>query len=147
QLARARVLATQSRRPFRTRAVALLEEIQKKGTLGPDNQLLLAQLHQGMGPEGWAKASETLRVLVGRYGRNPLYLNVYAQGLLQHGDYDGAGPIIGQLEQVEKGRQADLGAAELRARLLELRGKGRQALAVLKAYADAPGARPERVLL
>jgi tetratricopeptide (TPR) repeat protein len=149
QVTRARVLATQQRRPFRVRAVALLEEAQKRRALDGDDQLLLAQLYQAMGPEAvwWAKAREQMQVLVGAHPRNPMYLSFYAQGLLQHGDYGEAERIIGRLEQLEKGRQASLGAAELKARVLELRGQGRQALAVLKAYAEAPDARPDRALL
>src|SRR5262249_54073377 len=66
---------------------------------------------------------------------------------IQHGDYVEAERLVTRLEQEEKRRQAPLGAAELKAQVLERRGQGAQALAVLKAYAEAPGARPDRVLL
>jgi tetratricopeptide (TPR) repeat protein len=149
QVVRARVLATQTRRPFRARAVALLEEVLKRQALAPDDQLLLAQLYLGLGedPVWWAKARELMQVLTGTHPRNPVYLSVYAQSLMQHGDYVEAERVVNRLEQVEKGLQATLGAAELKAQVLERRGKGELALAVLKAYAEAPGARPDRVLL
>jgi tetratricopeptide (TPR) repeat protein len=149
QVIRARVLATQSRRPFRARAVALLQEVHKRQTLSPDDQLLLAQLYLAMGGDdvSWAKAREQMQLLVDSQPRNPVYLTLYAQALLDKGDPVEAERIVARLEQIERSRQASLGAAELKARVLELRGKGPQALAVLKEYAEARGARPERMLL
>lgn len=149
QVTRARVLATQTRRPTRTRAVAILEEIQKRKALAADDQLLLAQLYLTMGPEEvwWAKAREQLSRLVANHPRNPLYLSAYTQALLRSGDTLEADRIIKMLERVEKERQLSLGAAELRSRLLEARGKGEDALKVLRAYAEAPDATPDRALL
>jgi tetratricopeptide (TPR) repeat protein len=149
QVVRARVLATQPRRPFRTRAVALLQEVHKRQALNPDDQLLLAQLYLGMGeePVWWARAREQMQLLVDLQPRNPMYLMMFAQALLDKRDPIEADRIVARLEQVEKTRATSLGAAELRARVLELRGKGSQAVAVLKAYAQAPDARPERLLL
>src|SRR5262249_45349485 len=60
QRARAQVLASQNRRPLRARAVALLEDLQKRQALTPADRFLLARLYQGAGPEDvwWAKARE-----------------------------------------------------------------------------------------
>ncbi len=149
QVVRARVLATQTRRPLRAKAVALLEELQKRQALAADDQLLLARLYQAMGPEDiwWARAREQMQTLVGTYSRNPGYLLSYAQSLLQHGEILEAERAIAKLEAAEKNLGTSLGSSELKARALELRGKKTEALAVLKVYAEAPKAPPERVLL
>ncbi|MCI0460203.1 MAG: tetratricopeptide repeat protein [Gemmataceae bacterium] len=149
QVVRARVLATQSSRPLRLKAVALLEEIHKRQPLAPDDQLLLAQLYLGMGSEGawWGKAREQMGLLVVTQPRNPTYLSAFAQALLQHGDITQADKLIANLEQVERARQVPLGSAELKAQSWEIRGKGEQALAVLKAHAEAADSTPDRLLL
>jgi tetratricopeptide (TPR) repeat protein len=152
QVTRARVLATQPRRALRARAVALLEEIHKRASLPPDEQMLLAQLYNGMGDDEvwWGKAREQMQTLTTTHGRNPLYLSYYAQSLLQHGDVGESERVIGKLEQVEKGRKAPpgaLGSVELKALALERRGRGSDALALLKDYAETADAPPERTLL
>jgi tetratricopeptide (TPR) repeat protein len=152
QVVRARVLATQTRLPLRLKAIALLEELHRKQALAPDEQVLLAQLYQSAGPDGagWAKARDLMQGLVTTYPRNPMYLSVFAQSLLQNSDVREAERCVAKLEQLEKTRQAPVGAfgsVELKARALEARGKGAEALPLLKAYAEAPGAKPDRLLL
>jgi tetratricopeptide (TPR) repeat protein len=151
-IARARVLATHYRQPLRHKAIALFEEIGKRQALPPDDQLLLAQLYLANGPDDlwWAKARELMQGLVTTHARNPLYLGQYAQVLLDRGDTREAAKIIAKIEQVEKGRQtADgaFGSIELKARVLELQGKGQEALALLKSYVEADRAKTERLLL
>src|SRR5262249_32380730 len=103
----------------------------------------------GMGSETswWGKASDQMKQLVAAYQGNPLYLSAYTQALLDRGALLEAERQIASLEKVEKERQACLGSAEVQGRGVEARGKGEQALAVLEAYASAPGAIPERALL
>ncbi|HYT93683.1 MAG TPA: tetratricopeptide repeat protein, partial [Gemmataceae bacterium] len=149
---RARVLATQPRQVLRLRAVALLEDVFKRQSLPPDEQLLLAQLYDGLGPDEkwWGKAREHMQTLTTTHNRNPLYLSLFAQGLLRHGDLAGAEGVIGRLERLEKERQlaaGALGSVELRAQALERRGRKTDALNLLKRYAEATDAPPERTLL
>ncbi len=63
---------------------------------------------------------------------------------------DDAAALIARLERLEKDRNEGQGAfatVELRARLLEAQGKGDQALALLRAYVNRVGAKPEEALM
>jgi tetratricopeptide (TPR) repeat protein len=151
-VARARVLATQGRRSFQTRAIALLEGAGKEQVLLPDDQFLLARLYLAFGDKDevhWGKAREQLRILLAASGRNPAYLATYARSLLRHGATAEAEQIIDRLEQAEKGRQVPagtFGSVELRAQALEAEGRGKQALTLLDGWARKPGAPPTRLL-
>jgi tetratricopeptide (TPR) repeat protein len=150
-IARARVLASQNRRPFQARAIALLEQAGKEQALVADDLFLLTRLYlsYGAGDAWWGKAREQLRALVTANGRNSSYLGFYARSLLQHGATAEAGQVIDRLEQLEKSRQVPAGAfgsVELRAEALEAAGRGRQALTLLNSWARRPGAPPERLL-
>jgi Tfp pilus assembly protein PilF len=152
QLARARVLATQNRRPFRVRAIALMEEVNRRQALPPDEQLVLAHLYLANGPDevSWGKARELMMSLVANYPRNAAYLALVSEALIKNGEAREALKQIGRLEQVEQTRQVVAGASpalELKARALEATGKGREALELLKKYAAAADATPERTLL
>jgi tetratricopeptide (TPR) repeat protein len=151
-LARGRILATQSRRPFQARAVAFLEGAAKQQPLAPDDRLLLARLYlsRGDGEASWGKARDQLKELVASNGRNPSFLVFYAQAMLQHGSPREAEQMIDKLEQVEKAKQlpaGTLGSVELRARVLEALGRGKQATPLLERFARQKDAPPERLLL
>src|SRR5207244_943956 len=102
QVVRARVLASQPGRPFRARAVALLQEVHRRQALSPDDQLLLAQLYLALGQDdvSWAKAREQMQLLVDTQPRNPVYLTLYAQALLDRRDYAEAERLVARLEQL-----------------------------------------------
>ncbi len=144
--ARARVLASQGGRAFRAGAVGLLEDLGRRGRLAPDDQFLLAQLHEARGDAGWPRARELLGGLAGGAGKRPQFLAHYAQSLLLRKDVAEAEQWISRLEQMEKTQRQDFGAAECRARALELRGRDDEARAVLTAYAAATPVKAERVL-
>lgn len=151
-LARARVLALQQRKPLRARAITALESLQKKHSLAPEDEFLLAQLYinHGSEPVWWGKARDTLGGLVKSYPRHPQYLLLFAQQAFLHKDLAEAERLTSKLEQVEKARGLALGAlgtVELKARILEAGGNGKRALALLTEYAAAPGAPPERIFL
>ncbi|MFO0969408.1 MAG: tetratricopeptide repeat protein [Gemmataceae bacterium] len=152
QVARARVLALQQRRPWRSRAIGLLEEANRKTLLAAEDQFLLAQLYvdQGAEPAWWGKARDILVGLVKSYPRQPQFLALFADQALVHKDVAEADRLTTRLEQVEKTRglsAGELGSIELRARVLEAEGEGKKALALLKEYADAPKAPAERSFL
>jgi len=149
-LARAKVLALQQRKTLRTRAIALLEGLQKKNALAPEDQFLLAQLYtnQGTEPVWWGKARDLLIGLVKSYPRQPQYLFMFAQQSLRHKDLGDAERMTTKLEQVEKARglsSGELGSVELRARIYEASGNGKKAVQILQDYANQAGAPPERV--
>jgi tetratricopeptide (TPR) repeat protein len=149
QRARARVLASHPGRLFRARAIQLLEDQSRRRPLLPDDQLLLANLYESTGKEGWAKARETLAGLVAAQGRNPAYLAHFARSLLDHGDVAEAARLAARLRDLAKARGLQPGAfgsIEIEARALELGGKGGQALAMLKAYAAANKTQPAAIL-
>jgi tetratricopeptide (TPR) repeat protein len=149
---RARVLATQNRRPFRARAIDLLERAAQEQPLAPEDQFLLARLYlaQGTGDVWWGKARGQFKELVANNGREPTYLVAYTQGLLDHGALAEAEQILNRLEEVEKSRPAlpgGPGSVVLRAQFLEASGRGAKALTVLESYAAKPGAPAERRFL
>lgn len=151
-LARAKVLALQSRKPLRTRSISLLEALQKKHLLGAEDQFLLAQLYLNQGPEPvwWGKARDLLIGLVKSYPRHPQYLHTYAQQALKHKDLGEADRMTTKLEQVEKARglvAGGLGSIELRARIFETAGNSKKALSMLQDYARMKDAPPERGFL
>lgn len=150
--ARARVLASQGQKQFRQRAIELLEELAKNKALTPDDEYVLALLYDAEGET--RKSQEKLRQLVQPRTRTPQYLAQYALSLIiQRRVPDAlteAERVIGWLEEIERqrGRGANsFASVEMRARLLEARGKGDEALALLQKHLTRKEAQPEEVLL
>jgi Tfp pilus assembly protein PilF len=151
-VARARVLASQGRRPFQARAAALLEGVARQQPLSPDDQLLLAQLYLARGKQDlwWGKAREQLKQLVTTQAGNPAYLAFYARALADHDATQEAEQVLDRLEKLEKARgvpAAEVVSVGLRAAALEKAGRGAQALALLERQARTPGVPPEKLLL
>ncbi len=147
ELARARVLATQPQRQFREKAIELFEAAGRAGRLEHGDQFILALLYDAGGD--WPKAGEQFRSLVLAQGKTPHYLAQYALRLVRQGEVDSAAQWIGRLEELEKERDVSpgqFGTVELRARLLEKRGQGDQALQLLREYIRRPRARPDEML-
>jgi tetratricopeptide (TPR) repeat protein len=143
QRARARVLATRQRRALRTQAIALLEKLNQRQPLVPDDQFLLARSYEENGD--WPKARETLTSLVLAQDKTPQYRSHYAQGLIRHGEVDEALRHIERLETLEQSQQAGPGAygsVTLRALALEARGEVDRGLSLLKAYVEKQGTQP-----
>jgi Tfp pilus assembly protein PilF len=146
-LARARVLATQTQRQFRDKAIELFESADRAGRLEHGDRFVLALLYDAA--DNWPKANEQFRSLVLAQGKVPQYLAQYALRLIREGDVDTAEQWIGRLEALEKERdlaEGWYGTVELRARLLEKRGEGDKALEKLRAYIRRPRARADEML-
>jgi tetratricopeptide (TPR) repeat protein len=150
--ARARVLASQSQTQFRQQAIEILEGLRHDNALVPEDQYLLALLYNAAGQT--EKANSNLEKLVQGPTRTPQYLFQYAVNLITWrklpDDLAKAEKCIGWLEQMEKDREAGpngYGSVELRARLLEARKQGEEALGVLRKHVSRKDARPEEIVL
>lgn len=145
----ARVLASQGgHRQFRVRAVELLEELNRTKALRPDDLFILAMLYEAEG--GWLKAKPLLQQLSQPREPAPRHLAYYVQALLEHKEIEEAEKLADKLEELEHQRGPDenaFAAVELRARLLEVQGKGDAALKRLEKLIRRPSAKPEEVLL
>ena len=140
---RARILGLLDSRSSRERAMACLDELNRKHALTADDQFLMARLYEANG--SLEKARNTIRGLASSFNSNPAYLAYYVRCLLNHHDLDDADRFIDQLENQEKVHRAGPGAfgsTELKAQLLELRGESRKALALLETQGRAPGPGP-----
>jgi tetratricopeptide (TPR) repeat protein len=148
QRARARVLASQGSRPFRTRAIAYLEDLARRKPLPPDDQFLLASLYEAQGEADWPRAEKLMHALLAGDGANPTHLAHFAQGLILRGKLKEAEPYLARLERLEKirGEAGTLGSVELRARALEVGGAPDRAQALLQSYAAGKNADPRKVL-
>jgi tetratricopeptide (TPR) repeat protein len=148
QQARARVLAVHNRRSFRRTSIAILEELNKEESLGPDDLYLLAQLHEADG--NWTQARQDFRDLLTSQSETPTFLAHYVQSLLRHGDLEEARSCLERLERLEQTRQVQpgsFGTARLRAGYLQARGDSDKALELLRANVARKDARPEELLL
>jgi tetratricopeptide (TPR) repeat protein len=147
-LAQAHVLALQPYPKLRARAVTLLEQLNRRQMLSADDQYLLVQLYQGDGHA--RKAREVLRTLLASHGGVPKYLNTYAHVLIGQREFAEAERAITRLEELEKAQKVEPNAfrtVQLRALLLDGRGKGDEALALIRRHVSRPGARAEEDLL
>ena len=145
---RARALAIFGSRSARDRAIAYLEDLDKRHAASPDDHLLLARLYEMN--SAWEKARNSILTLAPSFKQNPSYLAYYVRCLLSHHELDDAERFLDQLEQLEKARKAAPGAfgsIELRAQLLEARGESRKALALLETQARSPGASADLVMM
>ncbi len=157
QRTKARVLATQPQRQFREKAIELLQDLRVRGALTPDDQYVLALLLEAQGDEG--QSFQQIQALVRAQenqpqylaqGPSPQYLAKYVQMLLRQRLLDEAERWITRLETLERQRGLqpnDYQALELKARLLEAKGEGSKAVALLRAHAERGNARPEDILL
>ena len=147
--AQARVLASQGQRQFRIQAIALLESLERKGGMEPDDKFVLAALYEAEGET--RRSQEKLRSLARTPLRTPRYLAQYAMSLIaQKRELAEAERIAGMLEELEKQREAGPNAfasVDIRSRILEARGQKDAALALMKAHVERKGAAPTEVLL
>ncbi|HKB42183.1 MAG TPA: tetratricopeptide repeat protein, partial [Gemmataceae bacterium] len=144
----AQVLATQPVRAFRSKAIACLLEVEKRGALTVDDRALLVRLYESDG--NVARAREQWQALVNAQAANPAYLAGYADHLLRTRQLNEAGLILKRLDEVEKAKKVEagtFGSVELTARWLEARGEGAKALELLRGYVARKGSRPTDVFL
>src|SRR5260370_10235392 len=167
QLIQAKVLGSLHHHRLRGKAIALLEALQPKNALSADDQFFLARLlpqQTGKGvrpPEfkgsdpfsdsvAWAKTRNLLKTLTLQYPKNARYLAYAAQLHIEQKEFSEAEPIIARLESVERERKTTpggFGSIELPAKILELRGLGSQATALLTSYAEQEEAPVRKLLL
>ncbi len=156
---KAHVMATQSQSQFRKRAIELLGELRKRDSLLPDDRFVLALLYEGQGDkDGWIKARQEFQALCMPVSEGeqreylndvPRYLSRFVQGLIRHNEIGDAQTGLTNLAALEKQREVKRGAfgtVELEARLLEAEKRGDEAVALLKTYAERPGANAAEVL-
>jgi tetratricopeptide (TPR) repeat protein len=139
--ARITVLALSPGRHERRQAIPILEKLIDGKAAMPEDQFLLAQLYEGQGD--WGRASKAmLKLLSQPQGEAPRYLAHFALGLTRRGELDEAQAWLDKLEKRERGAGAPLPedvrakVTEAKARLLKARGQGREAAALLTAYAE-----------
>src|SRR5262249_45762384 len=149
--AKARVLASQNQKQFRTRAIELLEGLARSESLLPDDRYVLSLLYEAEGQE--RKARDELGKLI-REPRNRQHLARYALRLITQRqlptDLDEAEKKIGWLEELERQREVGpngFASVELRARVEEARGRPDEAAKRLRRHVNRAGAKPEEVLL
>jgi tetratricopeptide (TPR) repeat protein len=147
---KARVLATQSQKQFRARAVELLQELQRGGALLPDDRFVLGVLYDADG--NWPAAAELVRDLTRLPAPTPRHLAWYVMGLLRQKSVDlsEAERCVQRLQQLERGyrvRPNHFASVELQARLLEANGRGDEALKLLREHLAGKDAPPEEGLL
>lgn len=152
QLFQAKVLGSLNHQKLRGKAIAILEGLQQKNMLQADDQFFLARLHALQLPEpvAWAKTRNLLKALTLQFPKNARYLAYAAQLHIQQKEFNDAEPIIGKLEAIERERKTTaggFGSIELRAKMLETRGLGTQAAALLTDYVNQPHAAPMRKVL
>lgn len=152
RLMQAKVLAALPSHRLRARAISVLEGLHQKQLLGADDRFLLAHLlHQHASDAAtWAKTRALLHDLTQAAPRSPRFLAYYANLLILNKDVPQAEPIVARLESLEREHKLPPGAfgsIEMKARCLELRGRGAEAVALLKTFAAQKDAPPDRALL
>jgi tetratricopeptide (TPR) repeat protein len=147
----ARVLAAQSQKQFRDHAIKLLDELSRARATSSDDEFVLAMLFDAAGQP--AKSRERLKKLCQPQTRSPRYLAQYAMTLLAQGkpeELTETETVIGWIEEIEKQTKSApnrFASVELRARVLEARGKGDDAIALLVHHTERDGAKPEEMVL
>lgn len=148
--ARVTVLALSPDRQERRQAIPLLERLVEGKTATPEDQFLLAQLYEATGD--WPNARKTLLKLLSQpQGDSPRNVAHFALSLVRHEEPQEAQAWLDRLDQRKQGagaplpREARAEATEAKARLLKARGRGREAIEFLTAYAGEEGVSPAAV--
>jgi tetratricopeptide (TPR) repeat protein len=158
QRARARVLATQPQKRYRTLAIEIFEAMGGNGGINTEDSYLLALLYDttGQGAKSRSLLKEIVTKLSGMANarlqpQTSLYMAQLIQGLIRNKELKEAAVWLDRLEGIEKERnlpKGTLATVELRARLLEEQGERDQALDLLRTYAEREKALPtDRLLL
>jgi tetratricopeptide (TPR) repeat protein len=132
---RAAVLATQNAHRLRAKAIAILEELNKRRALTANDQLRLARLYDAHGEP--RKALDQLGNLATTHDDDPVLWTYYAQSLLRQRPCQveaaqGCVDKLKRMEQAQKVEPGTFGTVELQAQVLEARGKADEAIALLE---------------
>ena len=139
QLVQAKVLGSIKHYRLQGKAITMLEALHKKNVLLAEDQFLLARLQAQHDRTLWQKTRQLLKALTLNYPKNPRFLAFTAHMHIQHKEFPEAEQTIVRLEQLERERKivgGGFGSIELRAKALEMRGFGSQAVALLTTYAE-----------
>jgi cellulose synthase operon protein C len=152
RLVQARVLAALASHALRRQAIQLLDAMQQQRSLALEDQFQLAYLLHLDSPDAatWKRARDLLTGVTTAQPHDARYLAAFANLLILHHEVADAEPLIARLEQLERDRKLPmglLGSVELKARLLELRGRDQDAIALLAEYVRQKDAVPSRTLL
>ncbi len=137
----ATLLALQKSRREQRRAIPILEDLIKRQEALPEDRFLLAQLYEATGD--WPKAQKAMLALLSLPdGGNSRHLAYYALSLLRHEQPKEAEVWLGKLEK----KQGDpLVVTEIRARLAEAQGNGKEAVRLLERLAADKNANLVRI--
>jgi cellulose synthase operon protein C len=130
----ARVLAYQPNLAQRQRAIKILEGLISEKTASDDDQFVLAQLYESGGE--WTKTRDVMLSLLASDRKNPNYLVFFANCLLLRGQVDEASTVLSSLGALEP---SSFRTTELKARVLHLRDKDQDAVALVQKYLAQPG--------
>ena len=123
-------------RPSRHReAIQILEELAARQRLLAADRFLLARLFHVT--RDWMKARSQMLSLLTTEGSNPTYLAFYVDALLRRGDQHEAAVWLDKMEKVQPRAYQTI---DLRARLLQARGKTDEAVRLITSYAGDKGA-------
>jgi tetratricopeptide (TPR) repeat protein len=129
QHAKALLLATRLSR--RKEAIHLFEDLARRDTLPAVERFALVKLY--LTEDNWPQAQlHMLTLLASPDGKNPNYEAYYARRLLQRGDINDA---QAQLTKLEKALPDAPLTREIKARVLQAKGKDAEAMAVIQEYA------------
>jgi tetratricopeptide (TPR) repeat protein len=130
--ARAKVLAFRNNRVARRTAIRILQELDQREQLVPDDRYLLARLYEADGD--WTQAHRQMRSLLASDDKNPLFLAYVVRALLRRGTTDEARPWFDTLEKLDPSGPATM---ELKARLLKQGGRAGDAVELLRSFVQA----------
>ena len=133
----ARLKASDPKQGEREKAVAILKNLIETGSATPEDILELAKALVAAGD--WMEASGLLRDLVAANGKEPRYLVIYIEALLQHNEVSSAEMYVDRLERLAPNWFA---TTSLRADLLRETNQPLQALELLKSFVDRADATP-----
>jgi tetratricopeptide (TPR) repeat protein len=120
---KATILATYFTKESREKAISILEDLDRKDSIGVGEQFLLARLYAtGSDPDEQKYQDEMLTILVNRKSRNPQHLAHYVNHLIGRKQFDDAEKWLGFLIQAEPE-----GLSTLEARAALLQGKADRA--------------------
>ena len=135
QRTQAVLLATRGNQRDRHKAIRLLEGLIDGGVDQPPDRLLLVQLYEANNE--WPKARKQLALLRKMAGGNTsATLVAYVSAMLRHGELDEAEQALGQLEKTIPETLAFL---SLKAQVWHRQGKEKEAVALLRGYANKRG--------
>src|SRR5262249_23288427 len=117
--------------------------------LVPEDAFLLARLLQqhAADKQTQSRAMALMKALTKVQPDYARYWSFYGGLLVNNKDYAGAAEAAKQVERIEELRKVTAGmygSIELKARCLELQGKGPEAVALLEAFVRQPNAPPAR---